>query len=269
MDVMINAEIATVPEGSVPLDRHGNFYHQLLSSVGQAANYPPVADLLRRLHELEGQWVIASPIHWQATHNDAMVLACGDTLSLSEKEARFWFAAYADYLAPENMKLHYHDAHTWLLQCDEKPQLTSRPVHGLLNQSMMPELQGMDESFFWQRLLTESQMFLSTHPLNQARDVTPINGMWFWGDGVLSTLPIKPMVCDDRSLPIAQLLSSQVSRYQPSTIYKNNSLLLLDNISPSDLQDLQITLQHLTVRWYWNNLAYTSNRKSWLSRIWR
>jgi len=145
------------------------------------------AEQLRRYHKLEGRWLIVSPIHWQATHNDAMIIACNETLDLPDAESRLWFAALTEFLVHDKVKLHYHDAYTWLIQFEESPPINAKPVHRLLQQSMMQQLQALDSTLFWSRFITENQMFFSEHSLNKARAGRyPINGVWIWGDGDLS-----------------------------------------------------------------------------------
>ena len=184
MDIVINADIDEVPEGHFPILNQGNFYHNILTCLGYSYEKPPVADLLRRYHGLEGQWLIASPIHWQATHNDAMIVASGSELQLSDQVSRLWFAAFKEFVTADHFNVHYHDAHTWLIQCDGKPLLDSKPVHTLHHKSLMPELRKLDETLYWQRLITEGQMFFSEHPLNKDRLASySINGLWFWGGG--------------------------------------------------------------------------------------
>ncbi len=313
MDIVINAEIASIPENNTAIPTQGNFYHNILSCLGYPNDSPPVADLLRRYHHLEGEWVIASPIHWQATHNDAMIIASGSQLELSEQESKRWFEAFKEFIASENMHLHYHDAYTWLFQYEDKPQITAKPVHVLQHQSMMPELEMLDKTLFWQRFITESQMFFSGNALNKARiGLYPINGVWLWGGGALGDKIQTQLICHDPDLiELANVLSTNVvtthastnttSRgFQPGSrdLAKSrdpagkprdvgggsvhltnvndveaiihatkNSIVLCNNLGQNACHVLQEQLQKKTVRWYWNNIAYQSRPKNWISRL--
>jgi len=47
-----------------------------------------------------------------------------------------------------------------------------------------------NEALLWQRLLTEIQMILHNHPVNQQRQrqgYKAINNVWLWGEGILPT----------------------------------------------------------------------------------
>ena len=269
MDVVINADIDAAPDGATPIATYSNYYHNLLACLGYPTDAPPVADLLRKYHSLEGEWVVVSPIHWQATHNDAMIIASGHELQIPAAESRVWFAELAEFVALYKIKVFYHDAETWLLRCDGNPPITARPVHMLHHQSLMPELKQLDQTLFWQSFLTENQMFFSAHPLNQARtDSFFINGLWLWGGGQLHERVQKPLICsDDSLLPIAELLSTNVANYHSVSSIAKDSVLLFSEPAQHDKLALQLRLQKNTVRWYWNNLAYLCKPKSWWSRF--
>jgi len=273
MDVVINVETKSVPEGSQPIPNQGHFYHHILSCLGYPLDAPPVADLLRCYHGLQGDWLIASPIHWVATHNDAMIEASGEALQLSDTESRAWFEVMTEFLAHEHITTFYHDAYTWLIQPREHPNMIAKPVNSLRHQSMMPQLQLLDSSFFWQRLITEHQMLFSAHPLNKARlDRHSINGIWIWGGGQLQPRGNRPIVCGDAEwVRLASHLSTRVEYcdFSHSDDHNRlrltrNTLLLLNSVDQTVLQKLQH--RWATTCWYWNNIAYKTNG---MRRLWR
>lgn len=268
MNVVINSCIDNVPEGSLPLPNQGHYYHHILTCLGYPLFEPPVADLLRRLHGLDGTWLVVSPIHWQATHNDAMIVAAGDDLQLTELESQKWFEAFADFVSDEKISAYYHDASTWLIQLDGHPRITAKPVHSLLHQSMMPQLEALDTTFFWQRFMTESQMFFSGHALNTLRNGRyPINGLWIWGGGVLRQPGKHAIVVNDQhTQSLAALLSTNVSLYSAEQSYPHDTLMLWSDLER--LGDLQTKLTKQTVSWYWNNHVYQLKPKHWLRRLW-
>ena len=267
MDVVINAQLREVREDNAAVIPPGNFYHIILSCLGYPNEAPPVADLLRRYHGLEGKWLIASPIHWQATHNDAMIIASGDALDLTEEESYQLFEDFKAFVAADNIALHYHDAHTWLIQCVDKPPINAKPPHTILHHSLMSELKMLDDTHFWQSFITENQMFFSSHPLNKERCSYPINGLWFWGEGELGAPTDRPFIYAEESLRrLATLLSTNVSMYEPSIKYVKNNMLLFEGLQQNELAILQTQLQKNTVHWHWNNIAYYSKRKRWWTR---
>lgn len=282
MDIVINADIISIPDGAIQIPQQANFYHNILNCLNtpitcfkqtvpnkDEAFPPPIATLLSRYHGLEGDWLIMSPLHWEATHNDAMITASGHELQLSNQESQQWFKILNDFLTPLDYSLYYHDAYTWLIQCADHPTVTAKPIHNLLHHSIMPELKNLDDTLFWQQFITETQMFLGSHPLNKARKGLPsINGVWVWGGGPLPAPGQTPLVCYHSNLvQLGTLLSTQVIDEPLPLKSANHSVLLFNELSEADRLLLQDQLQSYNVRWYWNNLAYLTKQKRWWSRI--
>lgn len=266
MQIVIN-DAAEAPPGSELLHSQGAFYPNALTCLGCDARNPSVAELLSSYYQLEGKWLIASPIHWEVTHNDAMIVAVDKMLELEEAESRLWFSALTEFLNVSGMDIFYHDAYTWLLKMDDKPAINSQSVYRILHQSLMPILAALDKELFWQRFITELQMFLSSHPLNYQRaSKLPINGLWLWGESEFKPPRQENVFTDD------EILLKGVKQLQPlpkPLIPSKNSLLLIKHPHQIDIASLQKNTQNKSVQWYWNNLAYSQGpTKRWF-RLWR
>lgn len=263
MDVVINANSLSIPEQSKPLNSEGSAVLNFLKCLGYDPQNPPFADLLRRSHYLEGDWLILSPISWSATHNDAMIVAANQDLCLGEEIAGHWFQLYAKYLAEDNIQLFYHNAEIWLLKTTDTPPLNAKPVHHLLNHSLMPELAQLDPSMYWQKFFTEAQMFFAAHS-----DKPAINGVWLWGSAPLVNKKSIAICADEFLFPIAQICSENVTLYHPSVSLPHYSILLISDINVLS-KPHQEELKTKPASWYWNNAAYLMNKFSWLTRLWR
>ncbi|GGI75431.1 hypothetical protein [Legionella impletisoli] len=269
MHVVINAEIDALPQNANLISNGGNFYAHVLACVGYPIDALPVGALLAKQFELSGEWLVASPVYWEATHNDALMKASGADLHFSEKESEAWFIAFTEFVRVDGFETYFVDKHTWLLRCDEKPPIVSIPIHHALHQSMMPLLQSLDNTMYWQRFMTESQMFLSSHALNEQRNDFPINGIWLWGEGELHEQGKKPILAQTESLVrLAQILSKHSKRYEPSYRPTKDSLLLFDDLKDESLFQLQQQLKNKSVQWFWNNAVYQTRSKRWFAR-WR
>ena len=266
MDIVINHNTAHVPPHAESLPHQGNVYHHLLMCLGYPVDSPPLADLLRRYHGLIGQWFIASPIHWEATHKDAMIVACGDDLGLDDAQSRLWFSKLEAFAVEEQISLHYHDASTWLLQCPDKPPIHAKSPQSLLHQSMLEPLTSLDKTRYWQKFMTEIQMLFSMHSSFDQKTYT-VNGLWIWGGGALEKKADTPLFCDQASLKLAQCLSSNVNPDLTSHAITKNSVLWVDRLSEIERLDLERRFQNRTVRWYWNNRAYITQPKRWITRL--
>ena len=128
--------------------------------------------------DFPGAWLIVSPVHWEATHNNAVIVAGGDALNLTEELSRKLYTAFAAFLAEENMQLHYCNAGTWLLLCEDQAPPNTQALDKALQRSMHTLLASLKNTPFWLRFMTESQMFFSGQVQEDA--VYPVNGVWVW-----------------------------------------------------------------------------------------
>lgn len=263
MDVVINSDCVAIPENSTPLITQENVFLNFLVCLGYDPSNPPAADLLRRVNKLEGDWVILSPIRWQASHNDAFIVATGKELELNDTQSQAAFELFSDFLAVDGMTAFYHNAHLWLLHVKNRPVIKSKPVHQLLNQSLMPELAGLDPSLYWQKFITESQMFfasLSNDPL--------INGVWLWSSSPLYEPNTQSICTDEHFIDTAKICSTQVTLYNPSVSLKEFDILLVDDLEILS-EPHKKQLNTIPANWYWNNSAYTVSNSNCFTRFWR
>lgn len=267
MDVIFDTLLNSIPQGVCNLPYERNYYHQFLTCCGYSASNPPLADLLRRLHNLDGTWLIASPIHWQATHNDAMITACDNDLQLSFEDGKLWFDAFSDFLKLLGMQGYYHNAYTWLIKVDGLNISNAIPVDKLLHKSIFPYLKALDDTLFWQRFITESQLYFSGHTLNKLRsEACQINGLWIWGGGVLNAPSQRLIIVDNSlSLQIAKLLSENITDDFFNKPFAKDAIFLWQDTTPY----LQEKLSRHNVNWYWRNCAYQTKPMNLAKYIWR
>ncbi|RUR12800.1 hypothetical protein [Legionella sp. km772] len=263
MDVIINADSLTSPGEAKTLVSQGSALLNLLSCLDYDTENPPLAALLAQYHQLEGDWLILNPAHWQASHNNVAIIAFGKELGLDKSELETIFHRFSAHLRQNSMALYYHDEHIWLVSSTHNSLLKTKPIHQILNKPLMFELAAMDDTMYWQKFLTESQMFFST--LNNQ---PVINGVWLWGGGLLGEKKNTKIITDSSFFEIAQLCSTDVSLYEASSSLNHCDLLLLSDISVLN-KTHQEQLEKREVCWYWNNQAYAYSPASWLTRLWR
>ena len=269
MDVIINDTLVTLPDEGIQCEKSGDFFYRLLTLCGYSKTHFPLAALLANYHGLKGNCSILSLIHWQATHNDARVIAAAGDLNLTEDESRKWFSALKEFVADDQMELFYHDANTWLLQYKNRPSVFSPPVFDLYHKSVMSCIKQLDETMYWQRFITEAQMFMGENPLNHGRLNLPVNGLWIWGAGELANMGAKPIICGEKKLAeIVSPLSAEISLYQPQKSYPDNAILLFSSLDLKNLASLQQQLKKHSVTWHWKNCSYTTKPSTWWSRLW-
>ncbi|KTC65924.1 Uncharacterized protein conserved in bacteria (plasmid) [Legionella adelaidensis] len=261
MNIIIDADQKN-PDG-VNIPCFYNFYHHILLALGYDPQKPPIGDLLSKMHGLEGKWLIASPILWQASHNDAMIVASGSALGISHEESQNLFHTFKNFL-DGGMEVFFHDRHHWLVRYDNKPEINAAALSSTYHQSMLPLLQMLDKSLFWQSLITESQMLFN----QMEKPSLKINGLWFWGNGTISVAK-EPLFCTPALHTLGSILSSEVQEIslEPKK-YAKNAVFILDHLSTNTLFLLEKQLKRKPAKWYWNNTAYTKTT-SWWTRLWR
>ena len=265
VDVVICASKECAPDGITPTFRVRQGYQELLETLGYGLHDAPVACLLQQYHGLSGSWMVASPMHWEATHRDAMVRCVDAALQLDTQESRALCLAFAAFMAEEQMKVYFHDATTWLLQSVHYPAPEGLPpAHVLLNCSMRPALHALEQTPFWLRFLTESQMYFSAQS-------STVNGLWVWGGSPLIAPVARPLVVcsDDRWLNAARHVSNKARSYDYKGKIEQGSVYFVPDSAWLNDTDLADALRDQRVRWHWNNMTYISPPRNWLSRLWR
>lgn len=259
MQVIINSIGSLIPEGSSPLNSQGHVALNLLTALGYKPENAPMADLLRSLAHLNGDWVVLSPILWEASHNDAMIVGTES----SDEDAKCCFDLLADYIAEDGLTLYYHSPYLWLMSIDGKPYPNAKTVAQLIHRSLMPELAQLDSSMYWQKFFTECQMVFAAHSKQSA-----FNGVWAWGAGRLEKKKNGFVCADEASYAMAKECSERVALYTPDVHLKHYDVLLLNTMDSLSMAH-QNEIKTSSATWYWNNIAYACNKPNWFIRMWR
>lgn len=263
MNIIIDACVGSIPEKTKELVAQGTALLNLLACLGYDKTNPPLADLFSRYYQLEGQWLIASPVQWNASHNNVVITCLDNSASGYEQQLKAHFHQFSEHLISEGMALYYHEPHTWLVSSNHRSLLHAKPLYSVLNKPLMLELLGLDETMHWQKFLTESQMFF-----NAANPSSLMNGVWVWGGGLLGEKK-KAKVCTDSSFfALAQLCATKVTLYDYALSITDFDFILLRDWSSLSEQHQQ-QLEKIATRWYWNNAGYEHVPLSWPIRLWR
>lgn len=138
------------------------------------------------------------PVHFQVGLDDVRYLL---PPPLSSVEADAIFESMKPLLASAGFDLLQASSEAganWYLWCDRELKINTFSLHNLSNSrlfNLMP--QGADAGEL-RRLITELQMLLHEHPVNQQRErrgLLPVNAFWFHGHA-----PVKAVSCSNKSL---------------------------------------------------------------------
>jgi hypothetical protein len=146
-----------------------------------------------------GDWIHAEPVHFAAGLDRLSFVALTDEARVTDAERAVLFERLAPTFASGDFVLHASGS-DWFIRSTLPLQVaTSTPDAAATNdlQSVMPR--GPDAPAL-RRLMTELQMLLHEHPVNEARarrGLPAINAVWLWGSGHL------PEMSFPSQLPVA------------------------------------------------------------------
>lgn len=139
----------------------------------------------------EGSVLRADPVHLKLGMTEAIVFG-GASLHLSLDEARTLAKALSEHFTARGWRMTAMTPERWYVQTPEAAEFRTAPLGRALRRDAGLFKPAGKDAARWLADLTEAQMLLYTHPINQAREargLAPVNSLWFWGAGALDHLP--------------------------------------------------------------------------------
>ena len=235
---------------------------------GITAPYP-VAPLLAefdRLDTTDGGWMFAEPVHLIA-HRDRLEMFGARHLLLNAGEAAQLIASLNAHFADRQLLFHAPTPDRWYVRCSsaEIPETTSPyAAHGGSLTDFLPNSRG---KMNWRALQNEAQMLFFTHAVNEAREAAgkpTVNGVWFWGGGVLPVVKDPSYNCvmasSDLAVQLARKCAIDVRELSWESIRadkgkgKGNVLAVLDSCddlaATGDFPAWALELERLDRVWF-------------------
>ncbi len=134
-------------------------------------------------------WLRADPAYVRPDINGARLLSYGQALSLSPADAQELLRPLKPLFGDSGCPIDAPDPSRWYLRLAEGatlPEFVS--PEQALGMDLFDQLPEGAEGRRWRALLSEAQVVLHNHPLNQRRaaaGLAPVNSLWFWGAGRL------------------------------------------------------------------------------------
>jgi hypothetical protein len=154
----------------------------LCASFGAHA-VAPVRASADGLDTSDGYWLCADPVNLQLHRAQMMLIP---DVAATQEEAAALCDNLNAHFAGQGMQFFAPHPQRWYLRLEAAPQLTTTPLRQAVWQdAKFHQPQGAD-TLHWQRILTEIQMALYAHPLNQAREARGellVSSLWLWGGG--------------------------------------------------------------------------------------
>lgn len=146
-----------------------------------------------------GAWAWFSPCHWRIGA-DAVYMADPAELGLDESESRALLELLAPWFAEDGITLQYERPDRWLACGAPLENLATAALDRVVGRDVRPWLPDAQTARTVNRLHSEVQMLLYTHPFNDrrgARGLVPVNAFWLHGAGRLQApVPVQPLPQD-------------------------------------------------------------------------
>jgi hypothetical protein len=140
----------------------------------------------------EGWWLRADPVHLHADIHQVLLFDARN-LNVSVEEANLLATEFNQTFNEEGLQLKTPHPSRWYLHLKEDPGIRTKPLSKVVGCNITPFLPYGVNARDWRRRLTEAQMLFHGSAVNRERQTkgqSSINGLWFWGSGLL---PDKPM----------------------------------------------------------------------------
>jgi len=150
----------------------------------QAQKYPELA--VRK-----GAWAFVTLCHWQASMHE-VTLRQIPMQDLSAAESDAFLRAMQPFFAQDGISLHPDEPGRWLAHGDVFEGLRSASPDRVLGRNLAPWMPNAARAGSLIRLMSEMQMLLYTHALNDAREARgalAVNAIWISGTGALNSPP--------------------------------------------------------------------------------
>ena len=147
-------------------------------------------------------WLRADPVHL-SINRDRVVLLDASQLDIGADEAKQLCGSLNEHFQSDGLYFIAPNPQRWYLRCSIEQALQTHPLSVVRGRRIDKfGFTGVNR-VLWQSRLSEAQMLLHAHPVNEAReqrDALAINSLWLWGGGRLPAAPkfsVRRMVAND------------------------------------------------------------------------
>jgi len=134
-------------------------------------------------------WLRADPAHLRADINGVRLLGIGRTVGLDPADVEAFLPALRPLFGDAGMTLDAPHPERWYLRLAPAVKLPEFAApEQALGDDVFEHAPDGPEARRWRTLMSEAQILLHNHPHNARRlesGRVPVNGLWFWGGGVL------------------------------------------------------------------------------------
>lgn len=174
----------------------------------------PVAPLTAAIDGIDtgsDYWLRADPVFLQLQRHGTRALAA-PALTLRDDETAALTAALNTHFSADGITLSAPHPTRWYIRQSESPGITAPTLAATAGRSLPPTPLTGSRASHWHRVLTEAQMVLHEHPVNQAREargLPVVNSLLLWGGGRKPIVPGRHFTEVWSDDPLANALAVQ------------------------------------------------------------
>jgi hypothetical protein len=148
----------------------------------------------------------ADPVHLQADI-DAAFLRSSNDLAIEHDDAVILCEMLNQHFEQDDLSFIMLDKDNWFVSSKEKIRIQTTSLSEAVGRNVNFILPKGEDRVWWRQRLTEAQMLLHTHEVNQQREnsgLMSINSLWFYGSGDLANVNKKDhiinSICSNQSM---------------------------------------------------------------------
>jgi len=174
-----------------------DFFATASNLFHQSVTFPVAATMAKALiNDFDNTlfWLKIDPVQ-MIPDRDTLVLIPGVDLQITEAEAKALIEAFNLHFEQDKVAIEYGSPTNWFLSVKQSVDLQTTSLSDASYQPLHDKYPTGHAAQYWRQLLNEASMLFYTHPVNENRrsqGLSEINGVWLWGEGVLSALDIQP-----------------------------------------------------------------------------
>ena len=160
-----------------------------ITGLGNAGDFPTAAlsFFAEDAYDSSLFYMHADPVHLRADMDHAVLTSSSD-MAINKQESEALSLSLNRHFEQDGLCFITLDENRWLLSCKEKIDLETTPLVDAIGRNINFILPKGDDSTRWRQILTEIQMLMFSHEVNESREARgqlPINSLWFHGCGEL------------------------------------------------------------------------------------
>jgi hypothetical protein len=207
--------------------------------------------LAHNLYDSSKHYMHADPVYLQADMDHA-ILTSTDDLNVAEYEAVALCDSLNQHFNQDDIAFISLENNQWFIETKDKIEMTTTPLSEAIGRNVNFILPEGKDAMRWKQLLTEAQMLMFSHEVNQNREIRSlqtVNSLWLYGVGGLPVIKAERgsinSLCGDQNMLKGLARHVQCDYYErPESV--DEYIKKLSDMASDSVNVLHLTeLEHL------------------------